>query len=180
MLDWLTDLVRWVAQIVPRIVIVRTTHSGVKFVRGRWPKAMAPGLHLAWPITTSWTVYPIARQSVNLNTQTLITKDNVTIAVGAIVVYEVSDILELIAHAYDPDDTISDISLAAVKSYVVAATLNDLRHARMDRMLTKRIQKALAPWGVKVIRAQLSDLAPCRVIRIWNDATTILQSAGGG
>jgi regulator of protease activity HflC (stomatin/prohibitin superfamily) len=178
LLDWLTDILRWVGKFVPRLLIVKTTHCAVAFTRGKHARLLESGLHWVWPLVTEWMMYPVVRQSVNLVTQTLITKDDHTVAVGAIVVYSVDQPLELLAHSYDADDTIRDIAMAAVKSYVVAATLDDLRHRRMDRRLTRRLAMGLAPFGVKVIRAQMTDLAKCRVIKIWNEPY-MMQNGGG-
>jgi regulator of protease activity HflC (stomatin/prohibitin superfamily) len=180
MLDWLTDILRWVGRVVPRLVVVNTTHCVVAFVRGKNAKELRAGCHWLWPVWTNWVSYPVARQSVNLNTQTLLTKDNQTVAVGCIVVYEVDRPLELLAKSYDADETIKDVSLAAVKAYVVRASLEDLRSRRMDSRLSRRIAKDLEPFGVKVIRAQMSDLAPCLAIRLMNDAFSLMVQAGGG
>jgi regulator of protease activity HflC (stomatin/prohibitin superfamily) len=176
MFDWLSDIVRWACKLVPRLVIVRTTHCAVAYVRGKHARLLRPGLHWVWLVTTEYVTYPVVRQSVNLATQTIITKDNRTVAVGAIVVYSVDRPLELLAHSYDADETIRDVSMAAVKSYVVSATLEDLRHRRMDRRLGRRIAANLELFGVKVIRAQMTDLAECTVVRVWNEPYTITQA----
>jgi regulator of protease activity HflC (stomatin/prohibitin superfamily) len=177
MFDWLSDIVRWMGRLIPRLIIVRTTHNAVAFTRGKHARALAPGLHWLWPVVTDHVMYPTVRQSVNLNTQTLITKDNQTVAVGAVIVYSVDNVLELVGNTHDPDDTVRDLSMAAVKSYVVTATLDDLRQSKMDRRLTRRIARSLVPFGVNVIRAQMTDLSPCVVIKLWNEPYTITQGA---
>jgi hypothetical protein len=60
---------------------------------------------------------------------------------------------------------------------VVTATLDDLRQSKMDRRLTRRIARSLVPFGVNVIRAQMTDLSPCVVIKLWNEPYTITQGA---
>jgi regulator of protease activity HflC (stomatin/prohibitin superfamily) len=179
-LDWLTDILRWIGKIVPRLIIVPTTHCSVKFVRGKHAKLMTPGLWWVWPVTTSWVNYPTVRQSVNLNTQTLVTKDGQTVAISGIVVYSVDRPLDLLAYSYDADETIKDVSMAAVKACVVRSTMEDMRNRRMDGRLTRRIAKDLEPFGVKVIRAQMTDLAPCVAIRMINDAFSVMVQSGGG
>jgi regulator of protease activity HflC (stomatin/prohibitin superfamily) len=169
--------VRWMGRLIPRLVIVRTTHCAVAFVHGKNAKLLGPGLHVVWPIVTEWVTYPTVRQSVNLATQTLLTKDSQTVAVGAIIVYAVDRPLELLACSYDADETIRDIAMAAVKSYVVSATLDDLRSKRMDRRLGRRIAVNLEPFGVKVVRAQMTDLAPCVVVKLWNES--FIQTIAG-
>jgi hypothetical protein len=45
------------------ILIIRATHGGVKWVRGKRIKALGPGLHIWWPLTTEVEVIVTARQT---------------------------------------------------------------------------------------------------------------------
>ena len=61
---WLNQLIEAVFRFCPRIVIVRATHAGVKWVHGWKVKAMPPGLHWYWPLTTEVEVLVTARQTL--------------------------------------------------------------------------------------------------------------------
>jgi regulator of protease activity HflC (stomatin/prohibitin superfamily) len=91
-LAWIGQLAEWIGRFFPRWQIVTSTHGGVKFVRGARVVPLAPGMHWFWPLTTELLLYPTARQAVDLRSQTFVTADNKTIAVGGLIVYEVKDI----------------------------------------------------------------------------------------
>ena len=175
-LGWLGDLIRALLLIVPRLLLVRTTHAGVKFRHGctvleltHQNGVKGTGLHVYWPLVTECEVVPIKRQTTNLDAQYLCTQDNQTIGVSGILVYEIDNVVALLTETFDYEDTIRDLSLATVKSVVVQHDLDHLRTRanEIDKELTKDLRGQLRRFGVKTIRVTLSDLAPCRVVGHW-------------
>lgn len=169
-LAWISELVNWLGQFIPRWEIVDTTHGAVKFVRGSKVVALGPGWHIYWPVTTKFETYPIARQASDLRTQTIVTKDDRTVAIGGQIVYEIADIEAILARTYDPEQTIKDISLTAIHDVCCQMTWDELKEAQrngaLDRNLRREAKKTLDSYGVKVLKTTLTDLAPCRVYRM--------------
>jgi regulator of protease activity HflC (stomatin/prohibitin superfamily) len=167
---WLGKIFDWFGQFVPQLVIVDTTHGAVKFVRGKKIVACKPGLHVFWPLVTTMVKYPTARQGVDLRTQTLVTKDGKTIVAGGMIMYEVRDIELILAHTYDPDETIREIALAAIHDTLAKMLWMEIRgeqeSGRLQRRLRQRLRRDLAKYGVHVIRATLTDLATTRVLKL--------------
>ena len=172
---WVGDLVRWVAQFVPRWVILDTTEGAVKFVRGSNPVALGPGIHWYWPMMTTFQSYPTARQADNLRAQTIVTEDDKVIAVGGMLVYEVADIEKLLAHTHNASTTVTDIALTAVHDVCCQLSWDALkteqRKGTLDTKLKNTAQKALVEYGVKVIKLMLTDLAPCRVLKLMQSTS---------
>jgi regulator of protease activity HflC (stomatin/prohibitin superfamily) len=179
-LGWISSIIEWIGQFVPRWVILNTTHAGVKFIRGSRVVKLGPGIHWYWPATTNLHTYPVARQTTNLRAQTLVTSDDRTIIVSGLIVYRVDDVVALIARNYDADDTIEEIALSAVNAVCSSMSWEDLKKAyqtrALDRELRKRTRHALETYGVHVMKATLTDLAPCRVIRLVGDRPLIAGS----
>lgn len=167
---WLGHIAEWFGQFIPRLAIVDYTHGAVKMVKGAKVVALEPGLHAYWPLTTNFYLYPTARQGEDLRSQTIVTADDKTIAVAGMLVYEVSDIKQLIANTYKPDQTIKDISLTVIHDVCCQLTWPELREqqrsGKLDRALKAEAKKALEPYGVKVLKVMLTDLAPCRVLKL--------------
>lgn len=167
---WIGRLAEWFGQFVPRWVIVRTTQGAVKFVRGSKPVALGPGIHWFWPAMTEMVVWPTARQSMNFVTQTITTKDGRAVALSAMIVYEIKDLIKIVAETWDPEDTIKDITLGSIHDVCCGFTLEDLldrqRSGALMRDLRRESQKDLERYGVRVLRTTLTDLAPARVIRL--------------
>jgi regulator of protease activity HflC (stomatin/prohibitin superfamily) len=179
-LGWIGQIVSWIGQFIPRWLIVRTTHGAVKWVAGKRVVPLGPGLHFWWPVVTEVMLYPVARQSTNLRGQALVTKDDKTILVSGLVVYEVRDIEKLIAQTFDPDDTIEEISLSVINNVLCRKTWRQLRDdhesGKLDKELLHRARLALAPYGVHVLKTTLTDLAPCRVIKLASGAEKVAWS----
>jgi regulator of protease activity HflC (stomatin/prohibitin superfamily) len=172
---WVGAAVEWFGRFFPRWVIVETTAGAVKFIKGSRVVALGPGLHWYWPATTEFTVYPTARQAVNLRTQTITTTDDKTIAVGGLIVYEIVDIEAIVARTYDPEETIRDIALSAIHDVVCKCAWDDLkvaqRNGELDRELRRETRKELDKYGVRILKTTLTDMAPCRVLKLMTSTS---------
>jgi regulator of protease activity HflC (stomatin/prohibitin superfamily) len=167
-LGWIGWIAEWVGNLIPRWLIVPATHGGVKFVRGAEVRPFGPGVVWYWPAITQTIVYPTARQTVDLRTQTLVTTDGKVVGVGGMVSYRVVDIEALIGKTYDCDQTIKDICAGAISEVVRSASWPDLQSEEFGRELRTIMRRRLRPFGVKVLRTTLTDCAPCRVLKIVN------------
>jgi len=189
-LGWLGDIFRAILRIIPHLVIIRATCAGVKFRYGseviqvlhtngvrlpkftkRFPfvKFRRTGIHIIWPLVTEYDVVPIKRQTINLATQYLSTKDNKKVGVSGIVVYEINNIEKLLTACHDYDETIQDISLSCVKQVVTGRSFSEIldNSTSVDKELTKTLKKSLFRFGVRVIKVTLSDFAECRMLALW-------------
>ena len=171
-LAWVGHIADWLGQWIPRWTIVNTNQGAVKFVKGHTAIACGPGIHWWWPVTTNFITYPTARQTANLKSQTVMTSDDRTIAVGGMIVYEVSDITAILAHTFDPDETIKDIALSSIHDACCQLSWHELREQQrngaLDRKLKAEARKDLDRYGIKVLKMTLTDLAPCRVLKLVN------------
>jgi len=172
-LNWINDIVMAILDFVPRPIIIRSTHGGVKWPWGKEPKEMAPGFHWYWPFSTEFEVIPTARQTLNLKTQALMTRDKQQVVVGALVVYTISDVVRAIGKRnYDVDATIYDITQAAIVEVITKWILDDLLQnisGQVEKQLTRMVQKRLRQFGVRVQRAALTDFSTAKVYKILSD-----------
>lgn len=169
-LGWIGQIVSWLGQFFPRWVIIRTTHGGVKFIRGKKVIALEPGIHWFWPATTELMTYPTARQAADLRTQTLMTTDGNTLVVGGLIVYEIKDIVAILANTYDADQTVKDIAMSAIHDVLVKMSWVDIRteseFGTLNLKLRKRVRRELDKFGVKVLKCSITDLAQTRVYKV--------------
>jgi len=194
---WLGEIFHALISLIPKLILIKTTHAGVKFKCGReihvlqcdnglpfikkfsykWPfiKFHKTGVHLYWPVVTECIVVPVKRQTTNLVPQYLCTLDNKSIGVSGIVVYEIIDVEKLLTECFDYEDTIRDLSLASIKVVVTSYTLPDLQRQSdaVDKELTLELRKELSRFGIRTIRVTLTDLTPCRMIGLWGSAVTV-------
>jgi len=182
--EWLNDLARYLSTFVPKLEIVDTTHGAVKFRYGKQPIALEPGLHVYWPLVTKFVSYPTARQSIDLRTVTTVTSDDVTLLVGGMVVYEIEDIAAIIAHTWDPENTIHDIAISAIADivcgrYTYKELLTKRHNGELEEELFDRLTADLEDYGVRVLTARLPDMCPTTVVKMVGGVPTMGASKPG-
>ncbi len=169
--SWLSQLIETFYRFIPHILIVRATHAGVKWVRGKHIKALAPGLHFYWPLTTEIEIMVTARQTLAIPDQVLTTKDGKKVTVKTLVVYKIRDIVQAIGKAnWDVDTTVNDLTQSSVMGVVATHTADEILAGIADgtitHTLTKEVRKELRQYGVYIARAKLVDYAETKVFKL--------------
>lgn len=165
---WLGSMIEWVGQLIPRIILVPPTHAGVKFVYGSKVKILSTGIYFYWPVITEWHTYPIVRQTNNLSCQTLMTKDNKSVIVSAIIIFSIQNIEKALVKSWQLDDTVNDIAQTEIVSTITSRTMGEIRDeidSKIKEELTKKVQKRLVQFGVKVESCALTDFSTCFTVR---------------
>ena len=171
---WLGRFMDALGSFIPRLVVVKTTHAGVSFVRGKNPKEIRPGLFWYWPVWTDYIIVPVVRQSLDLPSQTLTTNDDQAITVAAVIVYEVNDVMQALTTQWDLDETLQDISCAAVREYVVARSFKAIQvddAAKLRDVIRKRVKR----YGIAVRDAWVTDFARTKVITVIGSAMPVVE-----
>lgn len=167
---WLGQIFDALLQFFPRRVIVRATHGGVKWGWRGGVKELKPGVRIYWPLLSEVEIVVTARQTVNTRTQALITRDGRTVAVGGVVIYSISDVIQSIGKLnFDPTDTVGDISQAAIVQVITSMTFEEIMagvSTTVEEALTHRCRKSLRQYGVYVHRAALTDFSPSKAINL--------------
>ena len=171
---WLGRFMEAISSIIPRLQIVPTTHGGVSFKGGTDVRVIEPGPYWYWPIWTDYIIIPTVRQTLNLPQQTLTTQDGHPITISAVIVYEVTDVKKALTVQWDLEDTLQDISQAAVREYTIPRTFEELR-AGGNTELKEAIRKRLVRYGVGVREACVTDLAITRVITMIGEGQTYVE-----
>lgn len=171
---WLGQIFEAILMFIPRILIVRATHCGVKWRNGSNVRSMMPGLHVYWPLVTDIEVIVTARQTLAPPKQILTTKDNKRVVVGIVVVYKIRDVVQAIGKInWDVDTTINDITQAAVVSVIAKHEFHELLRMvaedTLNDQLTAATRKELRQFGVFVSRCKLIDFSDCRVFKLVTD-----------
>ncbi len=174
---WIGAITEWFGKFIPRVVVLPVTDRAVKFVRGKKVVPLEPDLHVYLPFTTKFVQLPVVAQTLDLRPQKLTTADDKTVIVGSLISYEIVDIQKALAETFHVDSTIRDSVLRAVTRVVLGLSWNDLREmarkGTLDTRLKNEAQKALDPYGVRVIQMSLTDLAITKVYSLVNSNNSI-------
>lgn len=169
-LGWIGAIIEWVGQFFPRWKVIDTRHAWIKWVHGKRIETGGAGIVWYWPAVTQFYFHPTARQNFDLRAQTVTTADEVPVLVGGLISYQIVDIEKAVGLTWDTDETIRDTALTALHDVVSSKTWTELRDPskskELRRELREEAKKALEPYGVRVLKLSLTDLAKTRVLKI--------------
>ena len=161
------EIVQAVGKLLPRLRHLECTDIGVCITRGRRVKVLRPGVHVFWPIWSSFYCRPGNTQTADLPTQSLGTMDHKVVVVGGMIRYEFDRAPEAVKKALidtdDVEESIVDETMAVFCAFITSTSMAELREERTktNRSLTGKLATQLAAYGVRVLRAQLTDFSPC-------------------
>jgi regulator of protease activity HflC (stomatin/prohibitin superfamily) len=150
-----------VLYILNSIKILREYERGVIFRLGRvLPKPKGPGIILVFsPIDR------IVRVSLRLITmdvppQDVITKDNVTVKVNAVLYFRVIDPLKCVIDVQDYIYATSQLAQTTLRSLLGQVPLDDLLSERekLNARLQEIIEQHTDPWGIKVQLVEMKQV----------------------
>ncbi len=161
-----TNLTYIVAAVVVIVVlrfgvrIVKQYERGVMLRFGRLIGVRAPGFNVMIPLVDK--MYKVDTRVVTLTVepQELITRDNVTIKVDAVVYFAVVDPAKAILQVVEYAKATSQIALTTLRSVLGQSELDELlaQRDKINQKLAHIIDEHTEPWGVKVSVVEVKDV----------------------
>jgi regulator of protease activity HflC (stomatin/prohibitin superfamily) len=142
------------------IKIVQEYERGVIFRLGRLVGAKGPGLFFIIPIVDRMVKVDLRVVTLDVPSQEVITRDNVTVKVNAVVFFRVLDPSAAIVQVEDFKRATWNISQTTLRNVVGQSELDDLLANReeINHKLTQMIDESTEPWGVKVSIVEVKDV----------------------
>lgn len=146
------------------IRILREYERGVVFRLGRLIGAKGPGLILLIPIVDRMVRVSLRTVVMDVPPQDVITKDNVSLKVNAVVYFRVVQAEKAIVEVERFLDATSQLSQTTLRSVLGQSQLDELLAERdkINQELQKIIDHQTEPWGIKVSNVEVKhvDLPP--------------------
>lgn len=142
------------------IKIVQEYERGVIFRLGRLVGPRGPGLFLIIPFIDRMVKVDLRTITMDIPPQEVITKDNVTVKVNAVVYFRVMDPAMAVVKVLDYIRATSWIAQTTLRSVLGQSELDSLLSERdaINARLQQIIDEQTEPWGVKVSVVEVKDL----------------------
>ena len=147
--------------LVPMTVkIVTEFERGVIFRLGRLVGAKGPGLFLIIPFIDRMVKVDLRVVTMDVPSQEVITRDNVTVRVNAVVYFRVVDPEASVVKVLDHIRATSQISQTTLRNVLGQSELDELltKREKLNQMLQKIIDEHTDPWGVKVSTVEIKEV----------------------
>ena len=154
--------------IVPMAVKIVTEYErGVIFRLGRLVGARGPGLFIIIPFVDRMVKVDLRVITMDVPHQEVITRDNVTVRVNAVVYFRVIDPEFAVVKVLDHIRATSQISQTTLRNVLGQSELDELltQREKLNQMLQKIIDEHTDPWGVKVTTVEIKEVELAETMR---------------
>ena len=142
------------------INVLKEYERGVIFLLGRFWKVKGPGLILVIPLFQQMSRVQLRTVVLDVPSQDLITRDNVSVRVNAVVYFRVIDPEKAIIQIEDYFEATSQLAQTTLRSVLGQHELDDLLAER--EKLNKDLQSILAAsadsWGINVLNVEIKHV----------------------
>jgi len=142
------------------IRVVQQYERGVIFVLGKLTGAKGPGIFLVPPFITRMIKVDLRVVTLTVPPQEVISRDNVTIKVTAVVYFYVVDPVAAVVNVVNYMQATTQIGQTTLRNVLGQSELDELLSQRnkINRELQTIIDESTERWGVKVTAVEIKDV----------------------
>ena len=143
------------------IRIANQYERAVVFFLGRYVRTSGPGLYFLTPLVEWQSTVDIRTTTTSVEQQETITRDNVPIKINAVIWRRVVDPARSLIEVTDVGDAVTQVAITALRGIIGQHSLDEVLKAQdaISEALQATIDKVTEPWGVKVERVQMKNVA---------------------
>lgn len=130
------------------------------FTMGRFTGIKNPGWRIVVPVFQNMQKVDMRVKAVDVPEQKAITKDNISVAVNAVIYYRVTDAGKAILEVEDFIYAMSQLAQTTMRNTVGEVELDELLSGRekISERIRSVVDAASDPWGLKVSNVELKDI----------------------
>ncbi|NEQ75053.1 MAG: SPFH/Band 7/PHB domain protein [Okeania sp. SIO2C9] len=164
-------MLQYLVALIATAIIGYTVNSSVKVIDegdealverlGKYKRTLKPGLQFVIPLVEKIAHVDTIRERVlDIAPQSVITKDNLTLQVDAVVYWQIIEIERAYYAIEDVENAIDNIVLTSLRSEIARLPLQEVLSTKDDinKALLKKLDEATSSWGVKVIRVEVQNI----------------------
>jgi len=157
----------FIIALVKSVTIIHQAERGLVERLGRYKETLEPGLKFIVPFIDSLKHRVDMRETVlDIEPQPVITKDNVTVTVDAVVYYYVTDAKAVRYEVANFYTAVSKLAQTNLRNVIGDMSLDETltSRERINAALRETLDEATDKWGVKVTRVEVKEIEPPRDI----------------
>ena len=146
--------------IISSIRILREYERAVVFLLGRFWRVKGPGFFILVPLIQQMVRVDLRVRVLNIPPQDVITRDNVSVKVNAVLYYRVIDAEKAIIQVEIFAEATSQLAQTTLRSVLGQHELDELLSARerLNAMLQQLLDERTDAWGIKVSNVEIKDV----------------------
>jgi regulator of protease activity HflC (stomatin/prohibitin superfamily) len=153
-------IVLFVVLLFSALRVLNEYERGVMFTFGRFTGIKGPGIVLVWPIAQQMRKVDLRVIVLNVPKQDVITRDNVSVKVNAVVYFRIIDAGKSIIQVANAFDATSQVAQTTLRSVVGQHEMDDLlaQRDKLNADLQRILDQSTEAWGIKVSTVEIKDV----------------------
>ncbi|WP_235015221.1 stomatin-like protein [Oceanicoccus sp. KOV_DT_Chl] len=140
----------------------------VIYTLGKYDKTLSAGLNFIVPFVQAVAAdRNLKEQSLDISSQTAITRDNISLSIDGILFMKVTDAGAATNNVTDYKTAVTQLAMTTMRNAIGSMELDDCFQSRdlINAKILTAMTEATAPWGVMVTRYEIKDIDPPQSIR---------------
>lgn len=160
MYEYLVPVLLLLAIIISAVRILREYERGVIFFLGRFQEVKGPGLIIVIPLIQKMVRVDLRVITYDIPTQDLISRDNVTVQVSAVLYFRVVDAERAIIQVEHFFDATSQLAQTTLRSVLGQHDLDEMLSQRdkLNADIQEILDEQTASWGIKVTNVEIKHI----------------------
>ena len=149
-----------IALVVSMFRVLREYERGVIFMLGRYYKVKGPGLIIVIPVLQQMVRVDLRTIVMDVPTQDVISRDNVSVQVNAVIYFRVLDPEKAIIQVENYLEATSQLSQTTLRSVLGQHELDEMlaEREKLNAHIQDILDKQTAAWGIKVANVELKHV----------------------
>ena len=148
--------------------IIRPIERGVIEFLGKYTKTVDQGFNWIFPVLHRITKVNITEQMIDVEPQTVITKDKLNAIVDAVVYFKIKDVVKSVYNVDDHESQLTSLARTTLRSVVGKMSLTEANENRdeINQKVELVLDKETDSYGVEVLRVEIQKIEPPEDVQV--------------
>jgi regulator of protease activity HflC (stomatin/prohibitin superfamily) len=144
------------------IKIVRPTEEGIVEFLGKYSRTASAGFNWIVPVIFKMYRINITERRVDIDPQSIITKDKLNAEVDGVVYYKVTDAQKSVYQVQNFELSVPSLAKTTLRAVIGKMTLTEANENRdiINQEVEKILDREVTKWGITVVRVELQRIEP--------------------
>lgn len=149
------------------VLIVPQQQAWIVENLGKYDRNLLPGLHVLIPFIEKVSYkHSLKEEAIDVQEQTAITKDNVTLRIDGVLYLKVVDPVAASYGVVNPHYAVSQLAQTSMRSEIGKISLDKTFEERemLNTHIVNAINQAASAWGIQCLRYEIKDIQPPQTV----------------